>query len=117
LQNYLIANGYNWDGTTTGNKIGKSLAAKTDWTSDGTTGNVGNDITGNNRTGFSALPGGYRDQGGNFYNGQSSNGFWWSATEYNTFYAYGRSLYHSDVYLLRDYYEKGLGFPVRLVRD
>ena len=23
LQNYLIANGYNWDGTTTGNKIAK----------------------------------------------------------------------------------------------
>ena len=31
LENYLIANGYNWDGTTDSNKIAKSLAAKTDW--------------------------------------------------------------------------------------
>jgi uncharacterized protein (TIGR02145 family) len=31
LQNYLIANGYNWDGTTSGNKIAKSMAATTDW--------------------------------------------------------------------------------------
>jgi len=33
LKNYLITNGYNWDGTTTGNKIGKALAARTDWRS------------------------------------------------------------------------------------
>src|SRR4030043_168747 len=30
LENYLIANGYNWDGTKTENKIAKSMAAKTD---------------------------------------------------------------------------------------
>jgi uncharacterized protein (TIGR02145 family) len=30
LENYMIVNGYNWDGTTTGNKIAKSLATKAD---------------------------------------------------------------------------------------
>jgi uncharacterized protein (TIGR02145 family) len=43
LHNYLIANGYNWDGTTTGNKIAKSMAAQTDWyTGTTTVGAIGN---------------------------------------------------------------------------
>ncbi len=64
LQNYLIANGYNWDGTTTGNKIAKSMAAKTDWNSSSTAGAPGNDVQSNNSSGFSALPGGYRYNNG-----------------------------------------------------
>ena len=31
LEEYLIANGYNWDGTTSRNKIAKSMAANADW--------------------------------------------------------------------------------------
>ena len=31
LEDYLIANGYNYDGTTSGNKIAKSLASQNDW--------------------------------------------------------------------------------------
>ena len=42
LEEYLIANGYNWDGTTDSNKIAKSLAAKTDWKSSNEEGHVGN---------------------------------------------------------------------------
>jgi uncharacterized protein (TIGR02145 family) len=60
LQNYLIANGYNWDGTTTGNKIAKSMAAQTDWKTDTNPGATGNDLFKNNKSGFSALPGGWR---------------------------------------------------------
>ena len=60
LENYLIANDYNWDGTTTGNKIGKSLASQTGWNSSGETGDVGNDMSKNNASDFSALPGGFR---------------------------------------------------------
>jgi len=33
LVEYLIANGYNYDGTTTGNKIGKAMASTTGWNS------------------------------------------------------------------------------------
>lgn len=56
LQNYLIANGYNWDGTTTGNKIGKSLAAKKYWDKSEENGSYGNNLAKNNRSGFSAFP-------------------------------------------------------------
>jgi len=60
LQNYLTAKGYNRDGTTTGNKIEKALAAKTDWVTYSTNGTIGSDLSKNNSSGFSALPGGYR---------------------------------------------------------
>jgi uncharacterized protein (TIGR02145 family) len=42
LENYLISNGYNYDGTTSGNKIAKSMATATGWKSYSETGTVGN---------------------------------------------------------------------------
>lgn len=56
LVDYLIANGYNWDGTTIGNKTGKSVATKTDWWISNKTGAVGNDLPSNNSSYFSAIP-------------------------------------------------------------
>ena len=116
LQNYLIANGYNWGSTTSGNKIGKSLAAQTDWYSSSTSGNVGNGPSSNNRTGFSALPGGCRYGDGYFgYFGYS--GDWWSATEFDASRAWYRLLgcYHEA--LCRYGGRKSWGFSVRLLRD
>jgi uncharacterized protein (TIGR02145 family) len=115
LQNYLIANGYNWDGTTTGNKIAKSMAARTDWQTHATTGKTGCDLTKNNRSGFSALPGGIR------YNGtftfQGGHGDWWSATAADASGAWNR-YFHSELdYLGRGNFSKSSGFSVRLVRD
>ncbi len=116
LEIYLIANGYNWDGTTTGNKIAKSMAAKTDWNSSVTAGHVGNDLSSNNSTGFSVLPGGYRYGNGGFY-GIGGGGDWWSATELDASTAYGRDLYYYVYYLFRSSNFKGYGFSVRLLRD
>ena len=79
LISYLVANGYNWDGTKNGIKIAKSLASQTDWDIDKTPGNVGCDLTKNNKTNYSALPGGFRYYGGGFASfGYFGN--WWSAT-------------------------------------
>lgn len=55
LENYLIANGYNYDGTTTDNKIGKAMASTTGWNSSTKTGVVGNDQSLNNSSGFNAF--------------------------------------------------------------
>ena len=61
LKNWQIAKGFNWDGTTEGNKIGKALASDGgEWDASGTEGHVGNDQASNNSSGFNALPGGYR---------------------------------------------------------
>lgn len=116
LQSYLIANGYNYDATTTDNKIAKALAAKTDWTTSTTTGVIGNDLTLNNSTGFSALPGGARDNAGSFL-GLGSDGIWWSATGYSTDYAWDRGLYYGSAGLGSYNDVKHAGFSVRCVRD
>jgi uncharacterized protein (TIGR02145 family) len=118
LAEYLVANGYNWDRTSTGtvedNKIGKSLAAKTDWYSDSVPGSIGNDLSKNDRSGFSGLPGGCRDREGDF-NNEGLNGRWWSATERDATDAWDRSLRFGS--LFRNHLSKRNGFSVRLVQD
>jgi uncharacterized protein (TIGR02145 family) len=121
LEKYLVANGYNWDGTTDTtswpyNKIAKSLASKEDWYTSSNSGAIGNDVTKNNKSGFSALTGGFRDYNGN-YDGQSYLGFWWSATEYDATSAWTRYLDYSSASLGRHDYSKSCGCSVRLLRD
>ena len=116
LVNYLIANGGNWDGTTTGNKIGKSLAAATNWKSYTTEGAIGFDILINNSSGFTALPGGYRGSDGTFY-GIGYYGDWWSSTEDGATYAWSRVLDYSGSSLYRGSNSKSYGFSVRCLRD
>ena len=118
LEDYLIANGYNWDGTTSGNKIGKSIAARTDWHSSGDAGGVGNDRSLNNSTGFAALGGGYRSDLGNSTT-IGIYGYYWSSTEteIDTSFAYGHHLCFDYYSLVRSSYYKASGFSVRLVRD
>ncbi len=116
LQNYFIANGYNWDNTTTGNKIAKSLVAKTDWNTYTGAGAIGSELTNKNLSGFSALWGGCRYSGGGF-DLQSLSGHWWSATEYGASSAWYRYLTFSSDSLHRDNNNKRYGYSVRLVKD
>ena len=69
-----------------------------------------------NETGFTALPGGFRSNDGNFY-GIGSNGSWWGATEGSTGSAWRRSMYYSTSGVNRDDRNKELGFSVRCLRD
>ena len=116
LENYLIANGYNYDGTTTGNKIAKALAATTDWYTYTGTGTPGADLTKNNSSGFTALPGGNRDFNGPFYD-IGYYGYWWSSTEKYTSNAWHRALSFYDYGLYRLDNSKSYGFSVRCLRD
>jgi uncharacterized protein (TIGR02145 family) len=120
LEKYLVAIGYNWDGTTDTtayfNKIAKSMASKTDWLTYSNPGAIGNDLTKNNRSGFSALPGGCRGSGGTF-SIIGGYGDWWSATETDASYAYGRFLNFDLDHLNRGYSIKSSGYSLRLVRD
>ena len=117
LQNYLIANRFNWDGTTSGNKIAKAMTAKTDWDTSTTQGDPGNDIQSNNSSGFSALPGGSRFYDGDFYHPVGRYGDWWSATESVPSSSYNRGLLNSHDGLGRLANRKECGYSVRLVRD
>lgn len=67
-------------------------------------------------TGFSALPGGYRNDIGNFY-AMSGHAYFWSSTESSSGAAWDRSLHYSNSVVARYDDYKGSGFSVRLVRD
>lgn len=85
LENYLITNGYNYDGTITGNKIAKSLSATSNWTISATIGAPGNNLTANNKSGFSALPSGLRGAPDYYFTSAGNFTIWWSSTEYTEY--------------------------------
>jgi uncharacterized protein (TIGR02145 family) len=120
LKNYLIANGYSWDGTTTGNRIAKSLAAKTDWKTDDRAGAVGCNLTLNNETGFSALPSGSHRETTDGFKGGNQVCSWWAVDEIKVNYAYVQKVQNLS-YLLDSLYinSEGFncGFSIRLLRD
>jgi uncharacterized protein (TIGR02145 family) len=118
LEKYLMENDYNWDGSKDGQKIAKSMAARTDWLTYDEPGTIGNDLSKNNRSGFSALPGGFRLERGDFYD-IGIHAYWWSATKYDESRAWRRSLYNDKINIVRHYatLHMGCGFSVRLLKD
>jgi uncharacterized protein (TIGR02145 family) len=117
LIDYLVTHGYNYDSTTVGNKVAKSMAATTDWNASSKPGTVGNDLSANNRSGFSALPGGFRYYDGHFRN-LGYLGFWWSSTkDPNSEDVYRYAYYLSNNSSGRDFVSSWFGASVRCVRD
>ena len=121
LQDHLIANGYNFDGTTTDNKIAKALASKTEWTSSSNIGAVGNTDypEKRNATGFTARPAGLRESA--TFNGHFASlsiyANFWTKTEYDDGHAWYRQLSYSDWKLLRVHTSKSEGFSVRCIKN
>ena len=64
----------------------------------------------------SGLPGGFRNNNGEF-NNIGNNGNWWSSTENNTNNAWNRSLNYKDGNVNRNNNNKENGFSVRCLRD
>jgi len=119
LEEHLIANGYNYDGTITTvaeNKIGKSMASTTGWFSSTGEGNVGNDQSLNNDSGFNAFPEGNRFYNGSFYY-EGYFTIFWSSTENSADLAWSRDLTNDNSYLNSYNNLKRDGFSVRFVRD
>jgi uncharacterized protein (TIGR02145 family) len=115
LEEHLIANAYNYDGTTTGNKIAKSIASTTGWNSSTYTGAIGNDQSLNNSSSFNAFPEGFRSSVGSFYS-EGNNALFWSSTESNANSAWSRYLFNDYSNLSRYSDIKQNGFSVRFVR-
>jgi uncharacterized protein (TIGR02145 family) len=130
LQDYLIANGYNADGTTGGNCIAKSLAAQTDWpaTSPAISApaaplySPAHSEGKNNTSGFSALPAGCR-MGRDFEN-YGLYGGWWSTTTHTNLSDRWQRVYAGFCYIA--YFESTFtmghfrfndALSVRFVRD
>ena len=77
---------------------------------------VGSNTGADNSSGFTALPGGYRNGYGTF-EGMSIVGHWWSSTEFDTTSAWLRAMVGSDSGVLR--FDSGMknGFSVRCLQD
>ena len=69
-----------------------------------------------NSSGFSGLPGGYRNYGGPYFN-VGYNGFWWSSTQYSATSAWARYLFYNLGGVYRFNGNERDGFSVRCVRD
>lgn len=70
-----------------------------------------------NKTGFTALPGGYRHALGP-YQEIGAGGYWWLATETSDGNAWGVNMVFTDDYLYEDMnYEKIWGFSVRCIKN
>ena len=116
LENYLIANGYNYDQTTTENKIAKAMASTTGWYGFPGLGVPGNDQSINNSSGFNAFPGGFRFGYGAF-NNRGYGELIWSSTGPSANNAWSRNLSLNASDLIRSSSPKHTGCSVRFVRD
>jgi uncharacterized protein (TIGR02145 family) len=116
LEEYLISNGYNYDGTTTENKIAKAIASITGWDASTTAGAVGNDQSLNNSSGFNASPDGGRGSSGSF-GAEGNSAIFLSSTENNLNGMWARDLDFNNNYLYRYDVNQRHGFSVRFVRD
>ena len=118
LEDYLIANGYNFDEKNIGKNYAKSLAATTDWSSWSKPGRgesaIGNDLSKNNSTGFTALPGGWRAKGK--FSLLNTFGFWWTSTEFNS-KAWCSCLMNVSSSNTLNQTNKSTGYSVRCVKD
>ena len=102
------------------NCIGKALADSTDWDESSSTCAVGNNLSANNATGFSALPAGYY-----YYDGSDDYGiygvgsytYFWSSTPYSESDIYYWELFYFHDYLYHDSDSRYYGFSVRCIHD
>jgi len=94
---------------------GKHLKAKEGWNSCGPTGS-GESYSCEDTYGFSALPGGYGNSSGDFYD-VGNDGNWWSASEYSSSGADLRYMSYDDEYVYYGNFDKDYLFSVRCVQD
>lgn len=118
LRNYLIDNGYNYDGSTLDNKISKSMASTSGWWDSRNRGSIGKGQQKNNTSGFNAHPCGYCSGSDHFGDKGNATHFWSSSVDAPDDLTWYWSLYFGRVDLMGsgtlDYVS---GFSVRCVKD
>jgi uncharacterized protein (TIGR02145 family) len=121
LEDYLINNGYNYDGTLNMNekKLAKALASNSGWNSSSVEGAVGNSDypAKRNATGFTALPGGYRHANGSFSDIGNSSLWWTTSYEISQPFAHFRGLYFDSSYVTIFYNSILYGYSIRCSRS
>jgi len=123
MEKYLSNNGYSFDNKLDNYKIAKSMASKILW-KDSEFNNAGcitNDMSKNNKSGFSALPGGYcfTNSYNGFFEGIGNYGGWWTSTNYNNSneWANMKYLMSGSLGLEKSTEFMSQGYSVRCVKD
>jgi uncharacterized protein (TIGR02145 family) len=119
LENFLVTNGYNYDGSTVGNKFAIALTTATGWNPSSVEGTVGNTdySASRNSTGFTALPAGVRDANQLIFGSIGNYGMWWTSSENNSIEAWDRGIASGFSSLGRLNVLKTHGFSVRCLKD
>ncbi|UCH14415.1 MAG: PKD domain-containing protein, partial [Bacteroidales bacterium] len=100
------ADGTDWRGTNEGGKLKESGTTHWSTPNEGAT----------NESGFTALPGGFRGKDGTF--GALGDGAtYWLSTQYNSSWAWYRTLWYGNQDVHRNYHEKESGRSVRCVKN
>ena len=99
------ADAIGWRGTDEGSKLKEAGTAH--WTSPNT--------GATNSSGFTGLPGGYRNTDGSFDFRMNDGNMWSSSMYYSS--AWLRTLNYQSAQVHRGYFDKSLGYSVRCVRD
>lgn len=99
-----------------GSDAGTKMKNKSGWSSYTTWNDQYISGNGTNTSGFSGLPGGYRNYIGKF-NNIVEYGYWWSSSENNWYIASNWNLYYINGYVNRNDYSKQDGLSVRCIKD
>ncbi len=114
LNDYVNSNAF---GEIVGaNSSAKILASQTGWVLYGIVGNPGKDMASNNKSGFSAMPGGIRQPVGT-YASAGLGAYYWSTTADIPSLASSRLVYFDLSTLQERNYTKDTGISVRCVKD
>jgi uncharacterized protein (TIGR02145 family) len=125
LEIYLQNHNYNFNGVIdndtdrfTNNNIAKALASTSNWMGSDYEGSVGNTDYQmfRNKSGFSAIPSGYRNYDGTYHD-RGYAVYWWTSTEYSTNTAWNRYLAYDYSNVFRMNYLKNIGFSICCVMD
>ena len=111
---YLTKNGYTYESNSV--SVAMAMASTVGWAYSSTEGNVGYSLTSNNKSKFTALPGGFVNADGAFYSlGQSA--YFWSSTEIDSLKASNNFLVYNHSYPSETSVNKHTGFSVRCLKD
>ena len=89
-----------------GEEAGTKMKSTSGWKNEG---------NGSNSIGFAGLPGGCRTNDGRFCN-IGNNGYWWSSSGHNVFFAWCHNLFSNNGNVYRNDYLEQDGYSVRCLR-
>ena len=116
MENYVSSQDQYLCNNSTSN-IAKALTSATGWNSSSAACAVGNDLSANNATGFSAMPAGDCHYNWGYENFGNGTLFWTSTENSSNGNAWRRHLSYNAAVVNRDNKDKGNGFSVRCLRD